>query len=279
MFDKKSKYNKEINIPIKIAGAINMPRTGFKAAKKMFARFPMLVYCSVIVISLIVIQSALFAGFEAYVVNVTAHICNYSETRTIGFWKNHSLVYENYLPQDLGNEIIDTVEAADEVFKNAKAEEMRSQLKAQLLAMKFNIVNFGIGEYFVESEGKTLEIIAAEGDYLLKQDPEPTRDVLENLKDILDNLNNLHQIKYCSEINNLVVQEQEELVINGEQGDSQPELVVFDETTFGDDQDSGTTQDNNSVATTTPQLDGAGLADIDSVETTSSSQDGVGNNI
>jgi len=139
------------------------------------------------------------SAFEAYVVNVTAKICNYAETRTMGYWKNHENIYGLYLPVWIGNEELATLEQVDNIFKNAKAKVMRNMLKAQLLGMKFNILAFGIGDYYVESEGKNLNAIVNEADDLLKQDPEPAREVLENMKNILDNLNNLHQIKYCSD--------------------------------------------------------------------------------
>jgi len=72
-------------------------------------------------------------------------------------------------------------------------------LKGQLLAMKFNIGCFGIEESEGEEfEGKTLAQIVAEADDLLRADPEPPREVLEEMKDLLDYINNLHYIKYCS---------------------------------------------------------------------------------
>jgi hypothetical protein len=63
--------------------------------------------------------------------------------------------------------------------------------------MKFNIANFGIGDYLVESQGKTLNQIVAEADNLLIQDPVPPDSVLETMKDILDGFNTLEKIKFC----------------------------------------------------------------------------------
>ncbi|MBU1993056.1 lamin tail domain-containing protein [Patescibacteria group bacterium] len=142
----------------------------------------------------------LLAAYEAHIINVTARICNYSETRTMGFWKNHPNVYFPLLPQHLGapggDEIIDTIEKVNEVFAEYNLT-MRNKLKGQLLAMKFNIAYFGIGGYAVESENKTLDEIVAEADNLLR-DPDTPDPVLEEMKDLLDYLNNLHQIRYCS---------------------------------------------------------------------------------
>lgn len=129
---------------------------------------------------------------------VTA-ICENFEIRSMGYWKNHENVYITYLPQYLGgypeDEIIDSVEKADEIF-NANNSIMRNKLKKQLLAMKFNIAHFGIGGYLVESEGKTLNEIVAEADNLLRN-ASSTNEELEAMKDLLDGLNNLETIRYC----------------------------------------------------------------------------------
>jgi len=127
---------------------------------------------------------------------IFSEICHYSEIRSKGYWKNHSSVYIPHLPQTLGNEMIDTVAKVNQVFDDYESS-MRNKLKGQLLAMKFNIAHFGIGDYYVESQGKTLNQLAAEADNLLIQDPVPPDSVLEIMKDILDGLNTLEQIKYC----------------------------------------------------------------------------------
>lgn len=162
--------------------------------KKFFSFFGLALLVLIIAGNVVAISA-----FEAHVVNVTAKICNYAETRTIGYWKNHENVYGLYLPVWLGNEELATMEQVDNIFKNAKAKAMCNMLKAQLLGMKFNILAFGIGDYYVESEGKNLNDLVAEADDLLKQDPEPSKEVLEDMKNLLDYLNNLHQIKYCSD--------------------------------------------------------------------------------
>ena len=163
-----------------------------KAKGKIFSLF--------IVAIIFVSQSYLLSAFEAHIINVTAKICTYSETRTMGYWKNHPEVRFPHLSLYLGDELIDTQEKVDEIFDNANAKEMVDMLKGQLLAMKFNIAHFGIGGYFVESEGKTLSQIVDEADDLLRQEPLPERAVLEAMKTLLDDLNNLHQIRYCGNI-------------------------------------------------------------------------------
>ena len=136
--------------------------------------------------------------------SIATAICHDFEIRSMGYWMNHSNIYKPYLPQYLGgypsDEIIDTVEKAQQVF-NANpvpppVNIQRIMLKKHLLAMKFNIAHFGIGGYLVESEGKTLNQIVARADDLLR-DPSSTKDELEKMKDLIDGLNALGQIRYC----------------------------------------------------------------------------------
>lgn len=143
-------------------------------------------------------QVYLLSAFEAHVINVTAYICKPAETRTMGFWKNHEEFYINCLPQFLGDQELNSTTTVDEIFDNANADDMRDMLKGQLLAMKFNICYFIIddseGEEF---EGMTLNELVDYADSLLR-DPNSTREEQERIKDLLDYLNKLHQIKYCS---------------------------------------------------------------------------------
>lgn len=152
-----------------------------------------------------------FTDTEEITSNITAKVCCYTEIRFCGYWKNHQSVYAPHLPQTLGGYptdiIVNTIYKANKILTDACGDcgcgcdnTMRGKLKGQLLAMKFNIAHFGIGEYFVESEGKTLNEIVAEADDLLRQhDPEPSPEVLEQMKDLLDYLNTLGQIPFCSE--------------------------------------------------------------------------------
>jgi hypothetical protein len=158
-----------------------------------------------ILISIVISNySMLASAFEAHIINVTARICNLSETRTIGFWKTHETLYFPFLlPIWLGGEYIDadTEGAArvNEIFEEANADFMVNMFRAQLLAMKFNIKHFGIGGYFVESEGMTLDEIVALADDMLENHTDYTREQKEHMKIVLDSLNNLHYIKYCSD--------------------------------------------------------------------------------
>ncbi len=132
--------------------------------------------------------------------NISAKICQYYGIRSMGYWKTHPSVYVPHLPQFLGapgeDSIIGNQAQANQIFLDYNLS-MRDKLNGQLLAMKFNIAHFGIGEYFVESQGKTLNEIVAEADDLLRDASTPN-DVLEDMKNLLDYLNNLHQIRVCS---------------------------------------------------------------------------------
>lgn len=147
-----------------------------------------------LVLFLILSQAQILFGYEAHVVNVTAQICDYSEIKSMNYWKNHPNTYGHYLPQYLGVELIDTGQKVNQVFLDYNLS-MRNQLKGQLLAMKFNISRFGIGDYLVESEGKTLNQIVIQADDLLSQTPQPP---LETMKNLLAYLNNLGLIKHCA---------------------------------------------------------------------------------
>ena len=201
------KSDKEIKIPVRIVKINRISDRIPKWIKQGLSK-PLLKKVGSFALLFAIISSQVFllSAFEAHVINVTAHICSPSETRTMGYWKNHPNVYENCLfpsyllylgdyPVDLKIESEDQV---NEVFDAANADIMRDMLKGQLLAMKFNICAFGIddseGEEF---DGGTLGEIVNRADNLLR-DPDSTREEQEIVKDLLDYANNLHQIKYCS---------------------------------------------------------------------------------
>lgn len=140
-----------------------------------------------------------FWDFEEIDNSIKTKHCQIYETKTIGYWKNHQSVYKPLLPQFLGDESIDNKYEASAIFANANADNMRDMLKAQLLAMKFNIAQFEIGDYFIQGHNMTINELVALADDLLKQNPEPAKEVLENAKNILDYVNNLHEIKICKD--------------------------------------------------------------------------------
>jgi hypothetical protein len=158
---------------------------------------------AVLILALLVGQTFAVSGFEAHIINVTAHICGeQSEIRSMGYWKNHSEVYSQLLPQMLGgigseDQLIENQTEVDQVF-GAADSVMRNKLKKQLLTMKFNIAYFSIGDYLVEAENKTLSQLVVEADNLLAQDPPPLDIILENLKDLLESVNILEKIRFCA---------------------------------------------------------------------------------
>ena len=156
--------------------------------------------CLILTFSIIASQSLVISAFEAHIINVTAHVCRYSETRTMGYWKTHINAYFPLLPQILGAPIaddnIDTPTKVQQVFLDYNLS-MRNKLRGQLLAMKFNIAGFGIGDYLVETENKTLNQLVDDADALLRN-PNASDADMETMKNLLDNLNNLHQIRFCS---------------------------------------------------------------------------------
>ncbi|MDD3190707.1 MAG: lamin tail domain-containing protein [Candidatus Pacebacteria bacterium] len=165
---------------------------------------------------LIVANMPLLNAFEAHVVNVRATMCNYSEIRSTGFWKTYieDEVFQPYQIQLLGDEEVGTAgEALIILNQNAT---MESKLKAQLLAMKFNIAYYNVGNYLDETEEKTLNEIAAEADILL-QDSDAEDEEREIMKDLLEYWNTQETLKYCYGVSipiEPVIVEEEVVVIN-----------------------------------------------------------------
>ena len=198
------KYYEEKEVPVQV---MEKPKTIKKikilsSLKQMMPSFGQLVFIIFIAVS----QVVLFSAFEAHVINVTARICNYVETRTMGFWKTHPNVIEEakLYPQFLGgcpDVWFYGFPAVFEVFKNADADIMVDMLKGQLLAMKFNVAYFpGTGDF--EYEGETINQIIEDADAMLRMcPPPPPREDLEAMKNLLDLLNNMHQLIFCSEPN------------------------------------------------------------------------------
>lgn len=181
-----------------------MPVSGFTVDKVYFRKSPAFTRKIKAVVSLVLMLAIMFAqssfifGYEAHIVNVTAKICNYGEVRSIGYWKTHPEIYAYYLPQSLGGTIVDDEEKADEIFDFfGNARSATNKLMAQLLGMKFNIANFGIGDYIPEGDTRTLSQLIAEADGILSN-PNSTKEEILAMKDLLDRLNNLELIKYCA---------------------------------------------------------------------------------
>jgi len=141
--------------------------------------------------------------------SIKAKVCYDAETRSKGYWKNHDDVYKSYLPQYLGcntvsSECIDSYETISNKAKVTQILEtdyelsMRNKLRGQLLAMKFNIAHFKIGEYVPPTSIDNLNQIVSQADDLLQQIPAPSDETLEIMKDYLDGLNQDLRFRTCS---------------------------------------------------------------------------------
>jgi len=131
--------------------------------------------------------------------SIKSLMCFDSEIRSKGYWKNHLNVTQTYLPQMLGNEIVDSTSSAYRILGADYDLSMINKLKGQLLTLKLNIADFGIGDYIPTSSANSLSQIADQADDLLKQNPAPDNSILEEMKDLLDGLNNDLKIKVCTE--------------------------------------------------------------------------------
>lgn len=148
-----------------------------------------------------------FTDTEDATSNVKAKMCFDSEMKSCSYWKNHPNVYKPYLPQKLGNEVIDTVFKAGNILKAACGScgcggcdsTIRAELKGQLLAMKFNVAHFGIGDYIPTSTASSVSEIIAAADDLLKQNPPPDESILEAMKELLESIAQDSQIRVCTE--------------------------------------------------------------------------------
>lgn len=151
-----------------------------------------------------------FSDFESAAAEIAAPYCYDHEIRSVGYWKAHPDIYLPLLPQFLGatttdasgqatgtDEVIDTKAKVLQIFK-ASDSLMRNKLKKQLLAMKFNIVNFHIGGYVPAGGPDDLDAIVEQADALLRLHPEPPANELEVMKNLLESLNTMEFVSLCS---------------------------------------------------------------------------------
>jgi hypothetical protein len=106
---------------------------------------------------------------------------------TPGYWKNHTDVLDNFLPIQLGDTEVTTVEQALIILQgNGDSSNGINKLSRNLLAMKLNFANF-------ESEGTPVsdgaKIYAARADaVLLEYDPEEWDSLSPELQQSIVNL-------------------------------------------------------------------------------------------
>ncbi|KPJ54850.1 hypothetical protein AMJ47_03330 [Parcubacteria bacterium DG_72] len=186
----------------KIDVSVNPARKG--GVKKVKTNYKALT-CLVLILAVLLAHLPILYAYESHIINVTARICHKSETRTIGFWKTHLEVAAPYFPITLGKNsgseyyhIVDSPNNADVVFINANSKVAAIMLRAQLLAMKLNILHFGIGDYELEFEGQTItlyQLVDLADQWLT--DPNSTRQDLIDIKDALAGVNEMHLLRVC----------------------------------------------------------------------------------
>ncbi|MCU0653033.1 MAG: lamin tail domain-containing protein [Candidatus Pacebacteria bacterium] len=164
-----------------------------------------------LVLAAFALQGCLFASFETHAINVTATVCRHSDIRSVNYWQGHPGIYENLLPVNIGNEIVDTLSRVEIIFGGYDKSPI-DNLKSELLALKFNEAYFGIGGYAIPGESKTVNEIIADTDNLFI-DPATGSQETDRLVFLLRSLNVARKIKYCAN-NNLPVPPDDILLIN-----------------------------------------------------------------
>lgn len=160
-------------------------------------RKTMAAVCMVSVVA--VANLPLLNAYEAHVINVTATVCNYSEIKSKGFWKVHiaDAHFQPFQSQILGDDTVSSAAAAATILQQGDSAAAKNKLKAQLLAMKFNIAYLLVGNFLDDVENKTLGKIANEADLILKN-PLATEAEIETMKNLLEYWNTKETLNYCS---------------------------------------------------------------------------------
>lgn len=176
------------------------PRLGFPSG--FFGRFrmrPRLSAAVVIALFIALNSAALLSAFEAHIINVTAEIegCDEFKVRSKGYWKNHEEVWNPaLLPQTVGGILVDDLFDGQDIF-DANGT-MADRLRAQLLALKFNIAQTpGVADALVPGENVRISELVAEADALLLQDPPASNAELEDMKDRVESVNTAHEVSTC----------------------------------------------------------------------------------
>ena len=144
----------------------------------------------------------LIFAFEAHVINVTATIenpeCKEFDIRSRGFWKTHEELW--ILPQSVGPTYVDTKEKAKEILEYG-GNDMAQKIARELLALKFNITYYGLGNAFVPRENTRIGDLAWEADQLLVRlnaNPDSvTKEELEGMKGRVEKTNTAGRVAGC----------------------------------------------------------------------------------
>ncbi len=151
-----------------------------------------------------------FSDFENSPTAIQAPYCQDFEVRSYGYWKTHPEVYLPLLPVSMGatttapdgsatgtDVVINTQTKVNQIF-TATDSIMRNKLKKQLLAMKFNILNFHIDAYVPPGETRDLDAIVAAADDMLRQVIPPSNAEMEAMKNLLEGVNIAVFVRICS---------------------------------------------------------------------------------
>jgi hypothetical protein len=168
-----------------------------RTAHRARRTFRFLVASKLIVVLMLSAFVLPLAAFEAHVINVTAKIerkpCVDFEIWNRSTWAGHQELF--VLPQTVGSlTVSDPVIALSILNTN---DTRFNRLRAQLLALKFNIAHFGAGEALVPGESITLNQLAAQADALLVQDPPATNPELETMKLRVERVNRARVVSTC----------------------------------------------------------------------------------
>ncbi len=147
-----------------------------------------------------------------------ANTCQTFETRSYGYWKNHS---ENWrLPQTLGSESVTTTSQVQSIFNNYSQSSL-TKLKAQLLAMKFTIAYFVSGQAIVPGESISINDLANAADTLLTSGSY-TSGQLDAMRQRVETVNLAHAITSCPSTPDVGYLKVIKQVVNDDGGTKQP---------------------------------------------------------
>ena len=186
-------------LPVRRARAGFLGR-GIRHGARLTSRAARMAMASFMTLALVVASaSVLLSAFEAHVINVTAKIegCDEFKVRSKGYWKNHEEIWNPaLLPQTVGGILVDDLFDGQDIFDTN--DTMADRLRAQLLALKFNIASTPeVAHALVPGEDTRISELVEEADALLLEDPPASNAELEDMKDRVKSVNTAHKVSTC----------------------------------------------------------------------------------
>lgn len=152
--------------------------------------------CSVSII--LMSNFPLLGASENPIIEVTANICENTETNMILKWNGNAEIYSALLPQKLGNEMIESQNEAVGILQLENDLNIRNKLRSELLALKFNIAHFEIGDNIpIDDIKKSPTEIADQADALLALDPPPLFTELDDMRINIEKANSFIKFHIC----------------------------------------------------------------------------------